>query len=389
MSSHIPEGWEESPLEEIAHINMGQSPDSKECNENFIGLPFLQGNADFGSKYPVAISFCESPKKKANVGDILISVRAPVGDMNLADREYCIGRGLAAIRPKKKIELNFLFYSLLIERIQLYRLMQGTTFEAVNRQDLARTEIKYPCSPEEQQKIASILMTIDNNIESTKALIEKHRKMMQGLMQDLFSPNAIPKDWICLRLRDACKNAINGGTPSTENPRYWKGTIPWITGADILEQKVAVIRRYINDEAIRNSSTNVIPKGNLLIVTRTGVGKIAIAPFDIAISQDFTGFIPNEKTIVEFLYYLLDYCQSYFINLTQGTSINGITRDDLLDFDFICPISKKEQQKIVDILATNENIIRNEKEYLSKLCKIKSGLMQDLLSGNKRVKVGG
>ena len=84
---------------------------------------------------------------------------------------------------------------------------------------------------------------------------------------------------------------LSGGTPSTKIPEYWTGDIPWITGADILDGEVILGRRYINQAALNISATNVVPKGSLLIVTRTGVGKIALAPTDIAISQDFTGIV--------------------------------------------------------------------------------------------------
>jgi len=178
--------------------------------------------------------------------------------------------------------------------------------------------------------------------------------------------------------------AINGGTPSTEIEEYWEGSIPWITGADILNQKISEIRRYITEEAVRNSSTNVIPKGNLLVVTRTGVGKLAIAPFDVAVSQDFTGIIPNEKVKIGFLFWLLNNSVNYFLNLTQGTSINGITRKDLLSFVFTLP----EQRRIAEILSAADDRIEKEERYRDKLLQIKKGLMQDLLTGKVRTKAG-
>ena len=94
----IPVDWEIDTLKNVAKINMGQSPSSKNCFDYENGLPFFQGKAEFGDKYPKAVKWCNSPKKLADVGDILISVRAPVGDVNIAPAKSCIGRGLAAIR---------------------------------------------------------------------------------------------------------------------------------------------------------------------------------------------------------------------------------------------------------------------------------------------------
>jgi len=185
--------------------------------------------------------------------------------------------------------------------------------------------------------------------------------------------------WEVVTLEDVCAKAINGGTPSTEVEKYWEGDIPWITGADILNQKVSKIRRYITDEAVRNSSTNVIPKGNLLVVTRTRVGKLAIAPFDVAVSQDFTGIIPNEKIKTEFLFWLLNNSANYFLDLTQGTSINGITRKDLMGF--VSPIPPlPEQHQIAEILSTVDRAIEQTEAIITKQQRIKTGLMQDLLT---------
>jgi len=91
----------------------------------------------------------------------------------------------------------------------------------------------------------------------------------------------IPVDWEVIKLSELVNKFVNGGTPPTNIVEFWKGNIPWITGADILNQKVGDIRRSITNEAVDNSSTNIVTKGELLLVSRTGVGKLAIAPFNI------------------------------------------------------------------------------------------------------------
>ena len=190
---------------------------------------------------------------------------------------------------------------------------------------------------------------------------------------------ALPEEWKISTLGDVCAKAINEGTPSTNVEKYWTGAIPWITGADILSQTVSKVRRYITEEAVRDSSTNVIPKGNLLIVTRTGVGKLAIAPFDVAVSQDFTGVIPNDNTTTEYLFWLLNKSVNYFLNLTQGTSINGITRNDLMSFVFPLP-SLPEQRRIATILSTLDETVEHTEALIEKYKNIKAGLMSDLLT---------
>jgi hypothetical protein len=93
-----------------------------------------------------------------------------------------------------------------------------------------------------------------------------------------------PEGWRSVAVKDIAAQLLNGGTPSTEVEEYWKGTIPWVTGADFEDQKLLLGRRHIIQEAVKNSATNVVPKGQLLVLTRTGVGKVVEAPTDVAIS---------------------------------------------------------------------------------------------------------
>ena len=156
--------------------------------------------------------------------------------------------------------------------------------------------------------------------------------------------------------------------------------MPWITGADILNQKVAEIRRYITKEAIKNSSTNVIEKGNLLLVSRTGVGKLAIAPFDIAISQDFTGIYTKKEVLSpDYLFRYFDYAQSQLKSQNQGTSIQGITRETLSSIRIPLPRTKAEQTTIAAALHDADALISSLERLIAKKRSIKHGAMQELL----------
>ena len=195
----------------------------------------------------------------------------------------------------------------------------------------------------------------------------------------------IPEEWNLVPLIEVCNKFINGGTPSTKIADYWEGNIPWITGADIINQEINEVRRFITNEAVQNSATNVIKKGNLLIVTRTGVGKLTIAPYDIAISQDLTGvYCKAEKLNTLFLFYYLDYSISYLARLNQGTSINGITRDTLIKYLIKLP-PLQEQHKIATILSTWDKTIDRIRHLIEKKQQLKKGLAQQLLTGKKRL----
>ena len=191
----------------------------------------------------------------------------------------------------------------------------------------------------------------------------------------------LPTEWRILPLQDVCTHFVSGGTPSTKVKHYWRGNIPWITSADIGDLKVAGIRKYVSEEGVRNSATSVIKKGDLLIVTRVGVGKLAIAPFDIAISQDTTGVTPNRK-IVDATYLMLAIYHSIprLVLYNQGTSINGVTRKDLRKLTIPVP-TLPEQYKIAEILSTWGKAIELVGKQIKAKQRLKKGLMQQLIPG--------
>lgn len=139
-------------LKDVCTINMGQSPDSDSYNVNGEGVPFFQGNADFGERYPITRKWCTAPTKMAAPEDILISVRAPIGAMNYAKEDCCIGRGLAALTPDKtKVSPEFLFWLLKGKNTELNSKGTGSTFKAIGRKVLEETLV--PDIPLEKQGI--------------------------------------------------------------------------------------------------------------------------------------------------------------------------------------------------------------------------------------------
>ena len=149
---------------DVAHITMGSSPDSEYYNENGEGLPFYQGKTEFGDMYiKPAVIFCTEPVREADVNDILMSVRAPVGAVNIAQEHCCIGRGLAAIRTKsEKMTPLFLYYALKIKEDNIAALGTGSTFKAINKDVVYSIQI--PASTmDEQQKFVAIAQQADKS----------------------------------------------------------------------------------------------------------------------------------------------------------------------------------------------------------------------------------
>jgi Restriction endonuclease S subunits len=177
----IPKHWEVVRLGEVGEITMGQSPPGDTYNTQGIGMPFLQGKAEFGRVYPTPIKYTEKPLKIGKTGSVLISVRAPVGDVNIANMDYCIGRGLASISFRNGYGYNeYLFYCLQFLKPFLEKEGYGSTFKAINKEVLTKFQIPLP-PLEEQQKIAQILQSIDQRIEKE----EKYKNALQNLFKSL------------------------------------------------------------------------------------------------------------------------------------------------------------------------------------------------------------
>ena len=194
---NLPQGWIEDDLESFAKIDMGQSPDSIYYNTDGLGLPFFQGKTEFCLQYPVVRKWCSEPKKIANEGDILLSIRAPVGPTNIARTESCIGRGLAAIRGESDINQFYLFY--FFRHIESWLSTQGTgsTFAAISGEFVRA--IKVPIAPKNEQtrivnKLEELLTDLDAGVNELKTAQKKLTQYRQSLLKAAVE-GALTAEW--------------------------------------------------------------------------------------------------------------------------------------------------------------------------------------------------
>ncbi|MBO5480495.1 MAG: restriction endonuclease subunit S [Clostridia bacterium] len=172
-------------LGDVVNLNMGQSPESTSYNDEGKGLPFFQGNADFGKINPITRVWCTQAIKIAHKNDMLLSVRAPIGAINIANYECCIGRGLCAITPTSKIDKNYLYYFLISQNTNLNSQGTGSTFKAINKNVLLELEIPLP-SLEEQKAIAGKLDKVSGLIEKRKTQLEKLNLLIKSRFIEMF-----------------------------------------------------------------------------------------------------------------------------------------------------------------------------------------------------------
>lgn len=175
--------WEEKKLGEIAGVIMGQSPSSEAYNENYEGIPLIQGNADIKLRKTAPRIYTTEITKTCEIGDIIMSVRAPVGSIGIADHNCCIGRGVCAI--KAKINNNYLYQVLLKKENKWSSISQGSTFESINKNDINGLKIVVP-SLKEQEKIADFLTKIDLSSQKEYDKLKELQQWKRGLLQQMF-----------------------------------------------------------------------------------------------------------------------------------------------------------------------------------------------------------
>ena len=185
LKREIPEGWEVKKLSEIANITMGQSPEGSSYNDDGIGEIFFQGSTDFGWRYPTIRQYTTQPSRRAKAGDILLSVRAPVGTLNIADNDCCIGRGLAALNSKSGYD-SYLYYVMeYFKQIFDNRNNTGTTFGSITKDDLFSLKLVYPKDDilkKYNQSVCKYNQIILNNHKQNQQLSELRDWLLPMLM---------------------------------------------------------------------------------------------------------------------------------------------------------------------------------------------------------------
>jgi len=178
--------WEIKKLGEIAYINMGQSPDSKNYNIKGIGIALIQGNADIENRKSISRVWTTQISKTCNAGDLIMTVRAPVGTIGIATKESCLGRGVCSLKPISDNK-DFIFHSMVFLEDKWKLIGQGSTFDSANSSQIAEFPLLLTASVGEQQAIATILSDMDAEIAALEQKRDKTRALKQGIMQELLT----------------------------------------------------------------------------------------------------------------------------------------------------------------------------------------------------------
>lgn len=264
-------GMKYTMLKEVCSIKMGQSPASDSYNDNGKGVPFFQGNADFGERYPVARKWCSAPMKMAEPEDILISVRAPIGALNYAKEECCIGRGLAALTPNKsKILPEYMFWLLKGKNAELNSKGTGSTFKAIGRKVLE--EILVPdIGIEQQAEYSAILEKINGIIQLRKHELQKLDNLTKARFIEMFGdPISNPFGWQVKKLADVSVLITNGNTPKGGSENYVDEGIIFLRSQNVWRNRID-----LDDVAYIDIDTHAAMKKSSvhdkdILITKTG-----------------------------------------------------------------------------------------------------------------------
>lgn len=300
-------------LGEVCEVIAGQSPPGHTYNRDGKGLPFFQGKTDFGEHYPVPRMWCTEPNKIALPGDLLISVRAPVGPTNLCDTQACIGRGIASIRPSEKVDVRYLMHWMRSIEPQVAALGRGSTFEAISKSDLVKVLIPLPPLPE-QRRIAAILDKAQALVANDKRTLAVYDQLAKSLFLEMFGdPVRNERGW---EYRDlgAFTSRIVVGHVGPTSFGYADAGIPYLRTMNVRVNEVdRTDVKYITEAFHRKLKKSVIHTDDVLI-SRVGVNRGMAAPCP----KDLDGANCGNIIVVGHTPKLDSVFLSHYLNLTFG-----------------------------------------------------------------------
>ena len=337
-------------LKDVCKINMGQSPDSSSYNDKKEGIPFYQGNADFGEKHPIPRVWCNAPTKIAQPEDILMSVRAPIGALNYAQEKCCIGRGLAAITPDKdKLSLEFLYWFLRGKNSELNSKGTGSTFKAISKKTLE--EIRVPLIDlEKQQKMAQALEKTYSVIQMRTKQLKELDDLIKARFVEMFGHQSHNEKSLPYMTIDDVAEIYLG---ITHTPTYVDSGVIFIsaknTSGDFLDLSDV---KYISREEFEGAPKGSKPKANDVLFSRVGsnLGHPVILEEELELCTFVSlGFLRSKGTVTS--NYLKHWMRDEFFARQVSEHVKGggqpnLNTGWLKEFKIIVP--DMDQQKKFD-----------------------------------------
>ena len=321
---------------------MGQSPDSDSYNDNEDGIPFFQGNADFGEKYPTTRKWCNAPTKIAHAEDILISVRAPIGALNYAKEECCIGRGLAAITPNQdKVSSGFIYWLLKGKHKELNLQGTGSTFKAISRKVLE--EIKVPdIELKKQTELAGSLEKVYSVIQLRKQQLEELDILIKARFVEMFGdPVSNPFNYDKVRLSQIADIKIGPFGSFLHKEDYIENGHPLVNPSHIVDSKISVDNKLtISNEKYEELGAYKLQIGDVVMGRRGEMGRCAVVLEDGLLCG--TGSIlirPTQNVTADFIQKIISFpsFKKTIEDMAVGQTMPNLNVPIVSNFEIIHP----------------------------------------------------
>ncbi len=403
----VPEDWELTSFGKCAEIVAGQSPKGDTYNTGGEGKPLLNGPAEFGARTPTAVQWTSKPTKFAQKDDILFCVRGnTTGRMNIADSEYCIGRGLAAIRQVEgKTTTPFVYFLLCLLRPSIYAIATagGSTFPNISKSTLSEFEVGLPPLPE-QKKIAHILSTVQRGIAAQERIIQTTTELKKALMRKLFTEGMrgepqkqteigpVPESWVVVELVTLLREPLRNGhsaKATTDEDGIRTLTLTAVTQRDfsVKNTKVTCADPHRVKDMWLKSDDIFIERANTadyvgLAALYEGGEDFAIFPdLLIRVRVDTSRILP--KVLIEWL--LAETCRRYYKQNAKSTAGNFPKIDQGTVEKTLIPVpSEDEQVELESSFRTLDEKLRQHAERKVTLQDLFRALLHELMTAKTR-----
>ena len=344
-------------------------------------LPFIKaGNYEFLEKGDIIV---------ADASEDYQGIAIPAIILHNPSTKIIAGLHTIAFRPIDSDPLYFyyLFHSRTFRKFG-YTIGTGMKVFGISVTNLMKFNASLP-SFQEQAQIGKLIKSLDAIITLHKRKLENTKMIKKAMLEKMFPKNGVDKPeirsagfadaWEQCTVSDFSLETYGGGTPRTTVNEYWNGDIDWLQSSDITEHEVfnAVAKKHITSEGVQKSATKLIPANSIAIVTRVGVGKLAFIPKEYATSQDFLS-LSKLKVNEQFGVYSLYKKLQSELHAVQGTSIKGITKEELLSKKIFAPEDKEEQAKIGNFFSTLDRTITFHRRKLDELHSLKQSYLQKM-----------
>ncbi|WP_283678412.1 restriction endonuclease subunit S [Lentilactobacillus sp. Marseille-Q4993] len=376
--------WEQRKLSDVAEISMGQSPNGENYTDNPDDTILVQGNADIKNGWVKPRIYTKQETKIAEKGDIILTVRAPVGEVALTKYRVVLGRGVAGIKA------SMFIYHLLrkYNTVNYWRIYStGSTFESINSDDIKNANVLIP-NEEESVQVASLFSSIDYLITANQRQLDKLQELKKGLLQKMFPKNGakIPElrfdgftdDWEQRKLGEL-SDIRRGASPRPIKSKKWfseDSDVGWLRISDVTEQhgKIEHVEQHLSEAGIKK--TLVLEEPHLILSIAASVGKPVINYIKTGIHDGFIVFL-NPKFNINFMYQFLEFYESSWQKYGQPGAQVNINSELVRNLQIFIP-NTTEQKVVSNIFIKVDDLITANQRQLDKLQELKKSLLQKM-----------